>query len=174
MNSEKLPIIGVIGPSKFTCKPEVFEFGYVLGKVVAKLQAHLVCGGMEGLMESVCHGFTEVKRRKGKSIGIIPYDKKGASNPYCEIVIPTGIGIARNSIVVNTADILVAVAGGAGTLSEIAFAWQKNKHVICCTAFEGWAKQLAGQAIDNRRRKLLHEAASVDEIKEQITRLLHP
>ena len=124
-------------------------------------------------MESVCNGFVEVKKRKGKSIGIIPHDKKGAANPYCEIVIPTGIGTARNIIVVNTADILIAVAGGAGTLSEIAFAWQKNKHVICYTAFDGWAKQLAGQAIDSRRRKLLHEASSLKEIKDLISKILY-
>lgn len=166
--SERLPVVGVIGPSKFTCSQEVYKFGTELGKLIAELQMHMVCGGMEGIMEAACKGFLSVRKRKGVSMGITPYDKRSSANPYCDIVIPTGIGISRNAIIVNSADVLVAVAGGAGTLSEIAFAWQKNKHVICYDAYDGWAKILGGTQLDSRRRKLLHKAFSPEEVRQLI------
>jgi uncharacterized protein (TIGR00725 family) len=166
--NKRLPVVGVIGPSKFTCTSEVYEFGIELGKMIAGLNVHLVCGGMEGIMEAVCLGFMQTKKKKGVAIGITPYDKRGASNPYCDIIIPSGIGISRNAIIVNSSDVLVAVAGGAGTLSEIAFAWQKSKHVICYDGFEGWAKQLGGTQLDTRRRKLLHAASDLDQIRDLI------
>jgi len=168
IKNKRLKVVGVIGPSKFTCSNEVYDFGLILGKMIAELNVHMVCGGMEGIMEAVCIGFMNTKKKKGVSIGITPYDRRGGSNPYCDIVIPTGIGISRNAIIVNSSDVLVAVAGGAGTLSEIAFAWQKNKHVICYEGYEGWAKQLAGVQLDTRRKKLLHAAPDLNGIKELI------
>jgi uncharacterized protein (TIGR00725 family) len=169
--NKRLPVVGVIGPSKFTCTDEVYIFGIELGKMLAKLNVHMVCGGMEGIMEAVCLGFMQVNKKKGTAIGITPYDKRGAANPYCDIIIPSGIGISRNAIIVNSSDVLVAVSGGAGTLSEIAFAWQKNKHVICYDGFEGWAKKLGGTQLDSRRRKLLHSASDMNEIKQLIISL---
>jgi uncharacterized protein (TIGR00725 family) len=166
--AERLPVVGVIGPSKFTCSKEVYDFGIELGKLIARMNLHMVCGGMEGIMEAACMGFMSVKKRKGVSMGITPYDKRGAANPYCDIVIPSGIGVSRNAIIINSSDVLVAVAGGAGTLSEIAFAWQKNKHVVCYDAYEGWAKTLGGTQLDSRRRKLLHKATTLPEIKQLI------
>lgn len=79
---------------------------------------------------------------------------------------PTGLGHLRNQTVVLTADVIVALAGGAGTLSELAFAWMHRKPVICCTAFEGWAEKLAGLDVDGRVHGLFREAASVEEICE--------
>lgn len=166
--NKRLPVVGVIGPSKYTCSEEVYNFGTELGKMLAKMNVHLVCGGLEGLMEAVCLGFMQSGRKKGLSIGITPYDRRGGANPYCDIVIPSGIGISRNAIIVQSSDVLVAVAGGAGTLSEIAFAWQKNKHVICFDGFDGWAKTLGGTQLDSRRRKLLHIASDMNEIKQKI------
>ncbi len=170
----RLPVVGVIGPSRFTCSDEVYRFGIELGNMIAKLNVHLVCGGMEGIMEAVCLGFMQTTRKKGVSVGITPSDKRGASNPYCDIVIPSGIGISRNAIIINSSDVMVAVAGGAGTLSEIAFAWQKNKHVICYDGFEGWAKNLGGTQLDSRRRKLLHSASDIKTIREMIISLISP
>lgn len=64
-------------------------------------------------------------------------DTKEQANEYVDIVIPTGMGWARNQLIVNAADAIVSVAGGAGTLSELAYAWQSGKPVVCYTAFEG-------------------------------------
>lgn len=166
------PIVGVIGPSKYTCTKKVYDFGYDLGTMLARLNVHLVCGGKDGIMESVCAGFISIKRRKGLAIGIIPDDYYSGANPFCEIVIPSGMGIARNILIVNTANVLVAVGGGAGTLSELAFAWQKNKQVICCTMFDGWAKDLSNIQLDKRRKDLFYPAASLDQIKQLLVEIL--
>jgi hypothetical protein len=69
---------------------------------------------------------------------------------------------------VRTADIIIAAGGGAGTLSEIAFAWQLEKTVLCLTNFEGWAKELAGKNLDDRHIGLLIPVISIDEILKHL------
>jgi uncharacterized protein (TIGR00725 family) len=118
-------IIGVIGGHNPT--KEVEQLAHNLGKNIAKVGLKVVCGGLSGVMEAVCQG---VKEENGVTIGIIPsYDKKDA-NKYVDIVVPTGLGYARNVLVVQTADIVVALPGEYGTLSEIAYALQFKKPVI--------------------------------------------
>ncbi|MCK5169381.1 MAG: TIGR00725 family protein [Bacteroidales bacterium] len=165
----KEKFVGIIGPGSDICTNEIYEFGLNLGKYLTDHNYLTVCGGKGGIMEAVCKG----SKLSGKyiypnTIGIIPSNDKAEANEYCDIVIPSGIGLARNSIIVNTADLLIAVAGGAGTLSEIAFAWQMNKKVICFTGFEGWAKNLAGKDLDLRNSNLLLSANTLDEIIELI------
>ena len=162
-------IVGVIGPNYENCTDEIFNFGLELGKQLTDLNLMIVCGGRKGIMEAVCMGSKlSGKYQYPNTIGIIPSNDKTDANEYCDIVIPSGIGLARNSIIVNTADLLIAVAGGAGTLSEIAFAWQMNKKVICFTGFEGWAKNLAGKDLDLRNSNLLLSANTLDELIELV------
>ena len=117
--------ISVIGGS--ACSEEVEHIAHKIGKIVAKVGAILVCGGLEGIMKAVCKG---AKSENGLTIGIIPsYDKKDA-NEYCDIVIPTGLNDARNVLVVQSGDIIVALPGEYGTLSEIAFALRFKKPVV--------------------------------------------
>jgi len=78
-------------------------------------------------MEAACRG---AKNAGGITIGIIPTDRKQDANPYVDIVIPTGLGHARNVLVVHAADALVAVAGETGTLSEIAIALKTGKPIV--------------------------------------------
>ncbi|MFC2086403.1 TIGR00725 family protein [Bacteroidota bacterium] len=158
-------VVGVIGPNHENCNNDIYNFGMKLGEMLTDLDVMIVCGGRKGIMEAVCQGAKLSENYNNHTtIGIIPSGDKSEANQFCDIVIPTGIGLARNSIIVNTADILVAVAGGSGTLSEIAFAWQMNKKVICYTAFEGWSKELAGKDLDQRNAGLLFEAASLEEV----------
>jgi hypothetical protein len=118
-------IVGVIGGH--SCPDKVEELAQNLGKKLAKVADYLVCGGLGGVMKAVCKGF---KASGGITIGIITsYDKKDA-NPYVDIVIPTGLGLARNVLVVQTADIVIALAGEYGTLSEVAYCLQFGKPVI--------------------------------------------
>jgi uncharacterized protein (TIGR00725 family) len=124
-------IVGVIGGH--SCTKEVEEIAIKLGKKLAKLVGILVCGGLSGTMEAVCQGF---KVGKGLTIGIIPsYDKKDA-NAFVDIVIPTGLGIARNVLVVKSADVVVALSGEAGTLSEVAFCVQFGIPVISLKSWD--------------------------------------
>jgi uncharacterized protein (TIGR00725 family) len=110
-------VIAVIGGH--TCTKEVEQIAHNLGKKLAKVADFMVCGGLGGIMEAVCQGF---QAENGVTIGIIPgYDKNDA-NKYVDIVIPTGIGLARNMLVVKSAEVVVALPGEYGTLSEVAYA----------------------------------------------------
>jgi hypothetical protein len=101
--------------------------------------------------------------RDGDVIGIIPgYDRRTA-NPHLDIVVPTGMQIGRNILVVATADVVGVIGGGAGTLSEIAVAWQLGKPVITLAAAGGWAERLEGEIIDARRSEPLRGAATAEE-----------
>lgn len=113
-------VVSVIGGRSCTRKGE--QLAQNLGKNLAKVVDILVCGGLSGTMKAVCQGF---KSAEGfLTIGIIPsYNKKDA-NPFIDIVIPTGLGLARNVLVVKSADVVVALPGEAGTLSEIAYCLQ--------------------------------------------------
>lgn len=112
-------IVGVIGGHE--CNKEVEQLAHNLGKRLVKVVNTLVSGGLSGTMKAVCSGFNSAG---GLTIGIIPtYDKKDA-NEFVDIVIPTGMGLARNLLVVKSADVVVALPGEAGTLSEIAYCLQ--------------------------------------------------
>jgi len=118
-------VVGVIGGH--SCTKEVEEIAQELGKKLAKVVEILVCGGLGGTMKAVCQGF---KTASGVTIGIIPSYDKNDANKYVDIVIPTGLGLARNVVVVKSADVVVALPGEAGTLSEIAYCLQFGIPVI--------------------------------------------
>jgi hypothetical protein len=118
-------IVSVIGGH--ACNKHVELESYKLGKKLTKVVDYLVCGGLSGVMKAVCKGF---KVGNGITIGIIPgYDKKDA-NEFVDIVIPTGMGLARNVLVVKSADVVIALPGKAGTLSEIAYCLQFGIPVV--------------------------------------------
>ena len=114
-------------------------------------------------MEAVSKGARESERyREGDVLGVLPGYNATAANEFVDIVIPTGMGLARNAVVTSTADVVVAIAGGAGTLSELAMAWQLGKRIIALGE-AGWAAKLAGQMIDTRRKESILAAQTVDE-----------
>jgi len=117
-------LIGVIGGSE--CAEEVSNLAEEVGGIVAGKGFVLVCGGLGGVMEAACRG---AKRKGGLTVGIIPGENKEEANRYCDIVIPTGMGYTRNALVAGAADVVVALSGKYGTLSEIAFALNAKKKV---------------------------------------------
>jgi len=118
-------LIGVIGAG--SCKQDIYKQAYNVGKEIAKNGYGMICGGLGGVMEAAAKG---CKENGGLTVGIIPQDSREAANPYLDIVIPTGMGIMRNLLIVRSASVLIAVDGKYGTLSEIAFALQLGKPVI--------------------------------------------
>jgi uncharacterized protein (TIGR00725 family) len=96
-------------------------------------------------------------------IGILPGLVAAEANPFVDVVVPTGMNYARNTILVAMADVVVAVGGGSGTLSEIALAWQHGKPIVTVDLGEGWSSRLAGERLDHRRDDLLHRAESAEE-----------
>lgn len=90
-----------------------------VGRGLARRGAVVVCGGLGGVMEAACRG---AKAEGGTTVAILPGLDRAEANPFVDVALPTGLGEARNVLVVRAADALVAVAGEFGTLSEIAFA----------------------------------------------------
>jgi uncharacterized protein (TIGR00725 family) len=97
-----------------------------VGRELAARGAVLICGGLGGVMEAACRG---AKQAGGLTVGILPGTDRAAANAFVEVAIPSGLGEARNALVVRAADALIAVGGGYGTLSEIALALKAGKRV---------------------------------------------
>ena len=124
-------IVSVIGGHNCTAKVE--QEAINLGKKLAKVVDILVSGGLSGTMEAVSKGF---KSEGGLTIGIIPGYHKKEANPFIDIVLPTGMGLARNVLVVKAADVVVALPGEAGTLSELAYCLQFKIPVISLNSWD--------------------------------------
>ncbi len=118
-------IIAVIGGG--VCSDEIGELAEEVGKQIAIREGLLVCGGLFGVMEACCRG---AKAAGGVTIGILPGSSIDDANDFVDIPIPTGMGIARNSIIAHTGRAAVAVDGKFGTLSEIGYFLQLDKPVI--------------------------------------------
>jgi uncharacterized protein (TIGR00725 family) len=124
-------IIGVIGSGE--CSKEIATTAMEVGREIARKGGLLLCGGLGGVMEAACKG---AKEEGGITIGILPGDNTDEANCYIDIPIVTGIGYARNIIIARSSDILIAVSGGYGTLSEIAFGLTLNKRIISIGSWE--------------------------------------
>jgi uncharacterized protein (TIGR00725 family) len=114
--------VAVIGPGD---EPTVAAAE--VGRLLAERGVTLVCGGRGGAMEAACRG---AKEADGLTVGILPGSDRSGANPFVDVVLPTGLGEARNALVVGAADVVIAIGGGYGTLSEIALALKAGKRVI--------------------------------------------
>lgn len=155
--------VGIIGDSSEN--PALNKIAEEMGKLIALAGYSLVTGGREGIMGAASRGAASVCPRPDTSrvIGILPGIKKNEGNTHIDYVIPTGIGWARNQIVVLSSDIVVAIGGGSGTLSEMAYAWVYNKPVIAFDVKHGWSTKLSGQKIDDKRSDSIIKVSSADE-----------
>jgi uncharacterized protein (TIGR00725 family) len=133
--------IGVIGPGR--AAPEIAEAAFQVGALIALGGAILVCGGGGGAMEAACRG---ARSAGGTTVGILPGPTREDANPFVDIAIPTGMGEARNALVVRASDAVIAVGGGVGTLSEIGLALKMGKPVIGLGTWELFPP--AGDAVE--------------------------
>lgn len=162
-------LVSVIGPDEDKCSRELYEFSVELGKNLAEAGFGVVCGGHGGIMKGVCSGVKKALNYQwGMTIGILPETGKQNANAYVDIIIPTGLSHARNQMVILTGEAVIALGGGAGTLSELAFAWQYGKKILALTKFDGWSKNLADQMIDERRAEKVTGVNSISEILERL------
>jgi hypothetical protein len=118
-------MIGVIGGSESS--QGVYAQAYDVGREIARRGAVLVCGGLGGVMEAACKGAQEAG---GLTVGVLPGHHAEEGNPYVDVPVVTGMGYARNAVLVRTARSLIALDGSYGTLSELAFALQMGKPVV--------------------------------------------
>jgi uncharacterized protein (TIGR00725 family) len=129
--------VAVVGGG--TCSAEDARLAEAVGRGLASRGAVVVCGGLGGIMEAACRG---AKSAGGLTVGILPGDDRQSANPHVDVPVVTGMGHARNAIVVKTAQAVIAVDGSYGTLSEIALALQNGIAVI---GLGTWALSLHGQ-----------------------------
>jgi uncharacterized protein (TIGR00725 family) len=118
-------IVAVIGDG--SCSAATARLAEETGRLLAEKGAAVVCGGLGGVMEATCRG---AKSAGGLTIGILPGRRRQDANRYIDIPIVTGMGEARNVIVVSSAQSVIAIRGGYGTLSEIAHALRQGIPVV--------------------------------------------
>lgn len=128
--------IGVIGGGETS--EEIASIAEEVGRELAKRGCTLVCGGLQGVMEAACKG---AKSAGGRTIGIIPGRLRYEANRYVDIPIVTGLGYARNVIVVKSSQAVIAIDGSYGTLSEIGHALAEGIPVI---GLKTWSLSING------------------------------
>jgi len=125
MELKKKIRIGVIGGSRPDTKSR--QVAFKVGQLIAEKGAILVCGGLSGVMEATSRGS---KQAGGLTIGILPGNSPDDANTYIDIAIATGLGYARNSLVAMNSDVIIAIDGQYGTLTEIAYGCIYRKKII--------------------------------------------
>ncbi len=141
--------IAVIGYNKDRCTETARNVAYEVGKQIALSNTILVCGGLGGVMESACKG---AKDNGGITVGIIPQEDFFYANEFCDIVLCTGIGFARDFIVASSADGIIAVGGGVGTLIELGVGYMTRKVIVAIAGSGGVADMYGGKFLDERNR----------------------
>ncbi len=141
--------IAVIGYNGDRCTDVARDVAYSTGMEIAKAGAALVCGGLGGVMEAACKG---TKDAGGTAIGIIPQDDFSYANKYCDIVVCTGIGFARDFVVASSADGIIAIGGGVGTLIELSVGYMIKKPLVVISGSGGTADSYGGKYLDERNR----------------------
>ena len=138
----------VVGYGRDHCTALAYDAAYQVGAEVAKSGVILITGGLGGVMEAASRGARE---GGGFVIGIIPQDDKEASNAYCDAVIATGIGFARDFVTAYSADAVIVVGGGVGTLIEICAAYQNKSPIVAVKGTGSVADRVSDDYIDDRQ-----------------------
>ena len=144
----KKPQILIIGNNENGCTPELEKIAYDTGSVVAKSNSILITGGLGGVMKAASKG---AKKSGGLTVGIIPQNDKSEANEFCDIVIPSGIGLMRDFLNALSADGVIAIGGGSGTLSEICAAYMYSKPIVVLKNSGGTSTKFADQYLDHRK-----------------------
>lgn len=126
------------GASDKNISIDQYNIAQELGSCIAAQDAVCITGGCGGIMEAVCKG---VKENNGKTVGFLPFDSTSA-NPYVDIVLPTGIGYHRNMLIVQAADVVIAMAGKWGTLHEICSSMILQKPLVLLRGCNGFVDRL--------------------------------
>ena len=164
-------LIAVIGSAD--AGKSAMELAFETGREIIRAGFTLLCGGLSGVMEAASRGaHMEAGKDSGRIIGILPGTSKRDANPYIDIAVPTGIGYSRNMIVACASDAVIAIAGGSGTLSEIAMAWQYGKPIVVMEEIDGISSTLAGRSLDNRRKDHILGARDAKEAVNIIKKIL--
>jgi len=138
----------VIGNNDNGCTSESEKIAYEVGSEIAKSNSVLITGGLGGVMRAACHGAQE---SGGITVGIIPQDDSSHANEFCDIVIPSGMGLTRDFLNALSADGVIVIGGGSGTLSEICAAYMYKKPIVALKNSGGTASKYADTYLDHRK-----------------------
>ncbi len=157
----------VVGYGKDHCTDVAYQAAYQVGLELAKCDVILITGGLGGVMEAASRGARE---GGGFVIGIIPQDDKAMSNAYCDAVVATGIGFARDFVTAYSADAIIVVGGGAGTLIELLAAYQNKTPIVAVKGTGGVADRFADSYLDDRQiERVLYEDSAQAAVKRAIS-----
>ncbi|HEX5457321.1 MAG TPA: TIGR00725 family protein [Candidatus Nitrosotalea sp.] len=157
--TKKIQIL-IVGHNKNGSTPEAEKLAYGTGMEIAKSGAVLVTGGLEGVMKAASQG---AKDAGGLTLGIIPQDNASFANEYCDIVVPSGMGLARDFLTALSADGVIMIGGGSGTLSETCAAYMHKKPIVAIKNSGGIADKYADTYLDHRKSTLIIGVSSPQE-----------
>jgi len=146
--------VAVVGGGE--APPDIVAAAEDVGREVAKRGGIVLCGGLGGVMEAACRG---AKAGGGTTVGILPTDNRRDANEYVDIAIATGMGEARNALIVRAADVVIAIDGEFGTLSEIALALRTGKPVV---GIDTWELSIGGQEVVDAILRVHDQIAAVE------------
>jgi uncharacterized protein (TIGR00725 family) len=149
--SGRRPLIAVIGDANLESAAPKLKIAENTGRTLVDAGYRVLTGGLGGVMEAACRGArSSLKYRPGDTVAVVPGHDPGDANSFVDIAIASGLDHVRNTVVAH-ADAVIAIGGGAGTMSEICFAWI-YKRLIVAFRVDGWSGRVADRRIDDRVR----------------------
>ena len=159
----------VIGHNTNGCTPRHEDAAYEVGAAIANSNSVLITGGLGGVMEAASRGASEAG---GLSVGILPQDDASFANPYCDVVIPTGMGLTRDFLNALSADGIIIVGGGSGTLSEVCAAYMHKKPMVAIRDMGGSVAPYVDGYVDHRKNVRIEGADTPQEAVSAILRMI--
>ncbi len=173
-------MVSVIGDGRADADSIAYRTARKLGRLLVDAGLRVVSGGLGGVMRAALCGARESERyHEGDTVAVLPTLRYEDANSFADIVIATGLGHLRNGIVANS-DLLIVVGGGAGTLSEMCFAWNYQRPLIALEQAGGIGARYAGRMLDGEPRgagadwNSVLSAASPEAAVQTALRLLRP
>lgn len=155
MTTPRRPLAAVIGSAR--AEEGALAEARELGRALVDVGFRVATGGLGGIMDAALHGARSSPRyREGDTLAFLPAYGEAGVSPAADIVLRTGLQHARNVVMVASADVVLAIGGRAGTLTELALAWELSRPVIVVGTAPGWATELAGRTLDDRRTDKVH------------------
>jgi len=159
----------VVGNNTNGCTPKHEKIAYEIGAEIAKSDSVLITGGLGGVMAAASHGAHDAN---GLTVGIIPQDDATMANEFCDIVIPTGMGLTRDFLNALSADGIIIVGGGSGTLSEVCAAYMHKKPMVAIKNIGGSVEPYIDGFIDHRENVKIIGVDSPQEAVKKILELI--
>ena len=160
----------VIGHNTNGCTPKHEKIAYDVGAEIAKSDSVLITGGLGGIMEAASKGAHE---SNGLTIGIIPQDDPTLANEFCDVVIPSGMGLTRDFLNALSADGIIIVGGGSGTLSEVCAAYMHKKPMVAIRNLGGAIEQYIDSYLDHRKNVKIIGADTAQDAVLKVLELIN-